>query len=135
MTIFNHIKEIYQNQDINYFDNLSDEDKSTYYPYMINKIISMTFNFCQLANEVQVYLTQLKPREHYLFYSNIIPKGNYYSKYIKKSGKAKYSDEDIKLLSQYLQISTKETKYYLTIVSKPDELLLTVKTYYGKNKN
>ena len=38
---FDHIKEIYTNQRVNYFDTLTDEDKKTFQPYMINRIISM----------------------------------------------------------------------------------------------
>jgi hypothetical protein len=104
-TPFDHVKEIYTKQRIGYFDNLTDDEKKTLQPYMINRIISMNYDFVTVVNEVQKYYSAMGPREIYLMYSQILPKGNYYNKYIKAAKEEAYEFWLILLVANHFGIS------------------------------
>jgi hypothetical protein len=117
---FDHIKEIYTKQRMDYFDTLSDDDKKTFQPYMINRIISMNPDFIEIANEAQKYYGTFGPRELYLFYSQIIPKGNYYNKYIKAIKEIEYEFWLVLRLADHFQISRAEAIDYLRLYYASD---------------
>ena len=107
-TPFEHVKEIYGKQRLGYFDNLTDEEKKTFTPYMINRVISMHPDFIGVVNEEQKYYSALGSRETYLFYSQILPSGNYYNKYIKANKESDYEFWLILLVAKHFDISRAE---------------------------
>jgi hypothetical protein len=120
-TPFDHINAIYNNQRIDYFDTLSDVDKKTFNTYVINMGISMNPDFLPLVNEVNKYWGQLSPRAVYLFYSQMIPKGKYFNKWVKSSKDIEYEPWLIELLVKYFEVSEAEVKTYLTHFYKTDD--------------
>ena len=80
-SLFDHIKEITSVQKPNYWDTLSDGDKKTWSNYMVHRFLSMKMDWVELVNELQKY--NLKPKELYKIYTNILPKGKQWLKYIK----------------------------------------------------
>lgn len=129
---FEHVNEIYMNQDIDYFDNLTEADKKSLSPYMVNRIISMVPNFLPMVNEFQKYLNEIGARETYLFYSQLIPKGKHYGKYIKKSKTNSLEDWVIELVGKYYAISFTEAEYYINIMMLTDEGKTELKNILGK---
>lgn len=119
-TFFQHINAIYGNQRIDYYDILSDEDKKSFNVYMITMGIGMTPDFLPLANEVNKYWGQLDARSTYLFYSQMIPKGKYYSKWIKGIKDDTYESWLIELLSSHFECSKRNAVTYLDIFYKTD---------------
>lgn len=119
-TFFDHINSIYTNQRIDYFDTLSDADKKTFLPYMINMGISMNGDLLPIVNEVNKYWDQIGPRELYLFYSQILPKGKQYNKWVKGVKDDSYDQWIIDLIAKHYDLSTFEAKSYLRIYYKTD---------------
>lgn len=120
-TPFNHIDAIYNNQRLDYYDNLSDIDKKSFSPYVINMGISMNPDFLPVVNEANKYWDQLDARSLYLFYSQAIPKGKYYNKWVKGTKDVDYEDWLVDLVGRKFEVSKSEAKTYLNIFYKTDE--------------
>ena len=71
-SLFDHIKHITDVQSLNYWDDISDEDKKSWSNYMVNRFLSMKMDWIELVNEVQKY--PLKPKELYKVYTDFLTK-------------------------------------------------------------
>ena len=87
-SLFDHIKQITDVQNPNYWDDISDVDKKSWSNYMVNRFLSMKMDWVDIVNEVQKY--QMEPEMLYKVYTNIFPKGKQWLKYIKGDKKMKY---------------------------------------------
>jgi hypothetical protein len=119
-TLFDHLNAIYADQSVDYFDTLEDADKKSYSAYMINRLISMNPSYAQVANEFQLYLNTITPRESYLFYSQIVPKGKQFNKYIKSQKKETYDEWVVALVKRHYDVSLREATDYLRIYFASD---------------
>ena len=105
-SLFDHIKHITDVQSPNYWDDISDEDKKSWSNYMVNRFLSMKRDWVELVNEVQKY--QLKPKELYKVYTDILPKKKQWLKYIKGDKTMKYPKWVYEIVAKYLEISLRE---------------------------
>ena len=105
-SLFDHIKEITSVQKPNYWDTLSDGDKKTWSNYMVHRFLSMKMDWVELVNELQKY--NLKPKELYKIYTNILPKGKQWLKYIKGEKKMQYADWLVNVVANEMKVSKKE---------------------------
>ena len=80
-SLFDHINQITSTQNPKYWEQTSKEDKKTWSNYMVNRFLSMKPEWVELVNELQTY--NLKPKELYKLYTNVLPKGKQWLKYIK----------------------------------------------------
>ena len=78
--LFDHINHITSNQTKDYWNTLTETEKKQWSNYMINRFLSMKMEWTDFVNEIQKL--KLDPRQLYLVYSNILPKGKQYLKYI-----------------------------------------------------
>ena len=106
-SLFDHIKQITDVQNPNYWDDISDEDKKSWSNYMVNRFLSMKMDWIDIVNEVQKY--NLEPEILYKLYTNIFPKGKQWLKYT-KGDKMKYPKEVYEYVAKYLQVSMKEAE-------------------------
>lgn len=106
-SLFDHIKQITDVQNPNYWDEISDEDKKSWSNYMVNRFLSMKMDWIDIVNEVQKY--NLEPEILYKLYTNIFPKGKQWLKYT-KGDKMKYPKEVYEYVAKYLQVSMKEAE-------------------------
>mgnify|MGYP005726237395 CR=1 FL=1 len=121
-SLFDHIKKITQESyDPNYWNSLSESDKKTFSSYMIHRFISMNPDWVDIANIFQTYSYNLKPELVYKLYSSAIPNSRVFLKYIKGSNSVKFSTKLIDLISQYFEVSRKESTEYLTIFSNMED--------------
>ena len=104
--LFNHINAITAQQHPNYWDEISVEDKKSWSNYMVNRFLSMKMEWVELVNEVQKY--QLKPKELYKVYTDILPKKKQWLKYIKGDKSMKYPKWVYEIVAKYLEISLRE---------------------------
>jgi hypothetical protein len=114
MTIFDWFKQVTYIRDP--WSSFSDEDKATFNPYMMHRLVSMYEPYLELANYLQQFW-QLKPDQIYLIYCNYLPENKVFAKYI-KSTKPKVNNELLEILASYFQVSTREIKDYLHILDK-----------------
>ena len=105
-SLFDHIKQITNVQNPNYWEEISDEDKKTWSNYMTHRFLSMKMEWVELVNELQKY--NLKPKELYKLYTNILPKGNQWLKYTKGRNQMAQPDWLINVVALHEQVSKKE---------------------------
>jgi hypothetical protein len=124
-TLFEHLRQITQTQDPDYFKKLTDADKKSWSTFMILRYLSMNENWTEIINEIQPYTTsvQLKPELVYQILIRIIPPSNIYLPYIKGKNEGKYEKELINTFMLFYSISNREAIDYLNILySKLDGL-------------
>ena len=94
MTIFEWINQILTHKKP--WDSFNETDQKTFSPFIIHRWLSMDEEFIEVVNYFQKYaIGTLEPREVYKWYSDFLPKGNRFNKYIKSKKDKKY---DIKRL-------------------------------------
>ena len=116
-SLFDHINQITAVQNLNYWDKISDEDKKSWSNYMTHRFLSMKMEWIDLVNEIQKY--NLQPKDLYKLYTNVLPKGKQWLKYIKRRNKMEYPNWLINIVSNDMEISKQEAydaieMYYLT---------------------
>ena len=90
--LFDHIKWITEKQTKDYWDTLNDTERKRWSNYMINRFLSMKMDWISFVNEVQQY--NLKPKDLYRLYIDMLPKGKQWVRYVKRKKK----DELFKLV-------------------------------------
>ena len=105
-SLFDHIKQITDVQNPNYWSDISDEDKKSWSNYMVNRFLSMKMDWIDIVNEVQKY--DLEPEIVYKLYTNIFPKGKQWLRYVKGDKKMKYPKWVYEIVSKHLQCSMRE---------------------------
>ena len=105
-SLFDHIKQITDVQNPNYWNDISDDDKKSWSNYMVNRFLSMKMDWVELVNEVQKY--PLEPEQVYKVYTDILPKKRQWLKYIKGDKKMKYPKWVYEIVAKHLQCSMRE---------------------------
>ena len=125
-TIFEHLSGVKEKKVK--WDSLSEMDKKSFSPFIINRWLSMNINLIGLINELQTYtIGQLLPRDTYKLYHDALPKKKTFDKYVKSKGNKKYNDNILQYLSTYYGVSHREVKDYLEILSKDDVIEIVQK--------
>jgi hypothetical protein len=114
--LFDFIKGLTENQSIEFFDELTDDEKKKYKNsrYMTHRFLSMNSNYLPVVNEIQQY-GNIPDRCHYLFLTSILPRGKQFHKYIKGSKDTKYETWLVELVASHFHVSTVEAITYLEI--------------------
>jgi hypothetical protein len=80
----------------------------------------MNQDYIELVNIIQKNTWQMKGENLYSLYKDIIPKSNVYLKYIKGKTSSKYKPDEIEAVQAYYQVSKREAKDYIDLLSKDD---------------
>ena len=125
-TLFDHLNNIsYSKKD---WDTLSEMDKKSFSVYMVNRFLSMNMDYIDIVNEIQQYTNgQLKSKEVYNIYKNILPKKKGFFGYVKGSKKTKYNPELLDRLKLYFEVSNRELEDYLSILSRNEVIVILQK--------
>ncbi len=105
-SLFDHINQITAVQNPNYWEDISDEDKKSWSNYMTHRFLSMKMEWIELVNELQKY--NLQPKELYKLYTNVLPKGKQWLKYIKGRSDMNYPNWLINIIANHEEVSKKE---------------------------
>ena len=125
-TIFEHLSGIKEKKVS--WDTLTDADKKTFSPFLINRFLSMNMDYIEFVNDLQKYTVGLlKPSEVYKLYYHFLPAQKTWDKYIKSKAEKKYESELLDYLSKWYGVSKREVVDYLDILSKDE-----VKTILSK---
>ena len=116
-SLFDHINQITAVQNPNYWEEISVEDKKSFSNYMVNRFLSMKPELIDLVNELQKY--NLKPKELYKLYTNVLPKGKQWLKYTKGKSDMKYPEWLINIMRNSDESSRREA------IDAIDMLMLT----------
>jgi|TARA_B110000263_G_C14971097_1_gene357065 hypothetical protein len=126
--LFDHIKQITNVQNPMYWDTLTESDKKTWSNYMIHRFISMKSDWIEVANEIQRYW-ELKPKTIYQFYTNILPRGRTFLRYVKSKKKSKVEKWAMEHLKDYFECSSREVEENLELLTKEQVVYIIMK--YG----
>ena len=85
---------------------LSDEDKKSWSNYMTHRFLSMKMEWVELVNELQKY--NLKPKDLYKLYTNVLPKGKQWLRYTKGRNQMEHPQWLINLVAVHMKSSKKE---------------------------
>jgi hypothetical protein len=97
---------------------IPEEEKNSFNNWMCNRILSMDPDYCEVVNIVQKNTWQMKGEYLYNLYKDLIPKQYKYLKYIKASKKEDYDVDEVKAVATYFEVSKKEAKEYIRMLSK-----------------
>lgn len=116
MTVWDWLKQVTYIKDP--WNSFSDEDKESFNVYMLHKVISMYEPYIDLVNYLQK-LWLLTPEQVYNIYCSYLPEDRVFAKYI-KSNTDKVDIGLVNILASHYQISTREVKSYLPLLSKDE---------------
>ena len=92
MTIFEWIDQILIHKKP--WDSFNETDQKTFSPFIIHRWLSMDEEFIEVVNYFQKYaIGTLEPREVYKWYSDFLPRGKRYNKYITDNVNEKSADD------------------------------------------
>jgi len=114
--LFDHIKQITNVQDPNYWDKLEPEDKKTFSNYMVLRFLSMKYEWIETIAAVQPYLQEAPPKAMYLALIDLLPKGRHFMKYMKPKGADKYEGWLVELVAKHYETSKLQAEDYLKIL-------------------
>ena len=112
--LFDHIKWITEKQTKDYWDTLNDTERKRWSNYMINRFLSMKVDWISFVNEVQQY--NLKPRDLYRLYIDMLPKGKQWLKYTKRRKKMNYPNWLLEIMTKDFEISILEARHHLDML-------------------
>ena len=112
--LFDHIKWITEKQTEDYWETLNDTEKKRWSNYMINRFLSMKMDWISFVNEVQQY--NLKPKDLYRLYIDILPKGKQWLRYIKRRKKMNYPNWLLEIMTKDFEISILEARHHLDML-------------------
>jgi hypothetical protein len=113
-TIFDWLQEVTYNKTS--WNSFSNEQKKSFEPYMINRLLSMNKDYLELINYIQMIPIADKEK-YYKIYCGLVPKKKIWNKYIKSSSNSK-NKELINYMTLYFECSNKEVSEYLDLLSK-----------------
>ena len=129
MTIFDWINEILVSKKP--WDSFNESDQKAFSPFIINRWLSMDEEFIEVVNYFQKYsIGTLEPREVYKWYSDFLPKGKRYNKYIKSKNNKKHNPELINILCNYFEDSKSNIIEYVEFMDKNQ--IKEISKMYGK---
>ena len=113
-SLFDHVRQVTSVQNPNYWDEISEEDKKSWSNYMVNRFLSMKMDWIEVVNEFQKY--NLKPKELYKLYINVLPKGKQWLRYVKGENDMSHPNWLINIVVNHEQISKKEAVEYIGLL-------------------
>ena len=119
MTIFDWINQILVKK--THWNEFTEDEQKKFSPFIINRWLSMDKDFLEIVNYFQKYsIGTLEPREVYKWYSDFLPKGKRFNKYIKGKKDKKYDSELVDIICKHFMCSKTEAKENLSLISKQE---------------
>lgn len=135
LSLFDHLKHIITMQRKSYHDELTEESKKTFNPYMIQRFLSMNVDWLPLVNYINPIISTLNKGQYYRLIITLIPKQpNSFYKYIKKQSKNNIPEWLLDIFINYFKLSRKEvTDYILLLKSRNINRIIDLAESYGIN--
>lgn len=115
-SLFDHINQLTSIKKSNYWENLSEADIKTFSTFMINRFLSMDYDYIELVNILQQFtIGILDAKTSYKLYMDLIPKRKVYLKYMKGKSNDNVALEVIDYVAKYFEVSKTEAKSYINI--------------------
>ena len=132
-TIFDHLANLTNKKTP--WSELSDLDRKSFSPYLINRWLSMNPDLITFVDMFQQYTIGPLSKKHvYQLYHDILPKKKMFAKYIKGKKVDKYNPELVKFLAGHLYTSKSEAEDYISLLMRNElgqQRLVTLLKQYG----
>ena len=127
-SIFDHLSGIKEKKTS--WESLTDMDKKSFSPFIINRWLSMNMDLLPIVNILQKYtIGLLSARDTYKVYLDFLPNKKTFDKYIKGKSDGKYNKDMLKYLSTWYGVSQREVIDYMELLPKQEVLDILMK--YG----
>jgi hypothetical protein len=104
------------------WDQLSDADKATFNPYMVNRFLSMNYGLVNTINGIQKYITDVLDKDvAYKLLFAILPKKQVAINYIKSKHADRYNEKVIQTISDYFSVGKRDAIDYAHIFYMSDD--------------
>lgn len=121
-SLFDHLNQITKKGDLGYWNELSDEDKKTFQPYMVNRFLSMNPEWVEFVDDLQrLTVGLLSKRDVFRLYNEFIPKSGVFLKYVKSSETRRVPDDLAPILMTHFEVSESQAKEYFFMLLRNDE--------------
>ena len=124
--LFDHVTHITQKQTKGYWDSLNETEKKQWSNYMIHRFLSMKMEYVDIVNEFQRY--NLKPKELYKLYTNVLPKKKEWLKYVKGKKNMKHPKWLLEVVAKHYESSIVEAREYLEVFYTTEQNKANLKT-------
>ncbi len=131
MTIIDWINQLLVNK--KHWNDFTEDEQKKFSPFIINRWLSMDKDFIEIVNVFQKYaIGTLEPREVYMWYRDVLPKGKRFNRYIKGKKDKKFNTELIDIMVTHFECSKSQVKDYLDLIAKDE--LIEILEKYGMNE-
>ena len=131
MTIIDWINQLLVNK--KHWNDFTEDEQKKFSPYIINRWLSVDKDFIEIVNVFQKYaIGTLEPREVYMWYRDVLPKGKRFNRYIKGKKDKKFNTELIDIMVTHFECSKSQVKDYLDLIAKDE--LIEILEKYGMNE-
>ena len=128
--LFDHITHITQKQTKGYWNSLNETEKKQWSNYMIHRFLSMKMEYVDVVNEIQRY--NLKPKDLYKLYTNVLPKKKEWLRYVKGKKTMKYEKWVVEIVAKHYESSLSEAREYLDVFYSTEQNKANLKTILQK---
>jgi hypothetical protein len=137
--LFDHLKELTEGTNTNYWNSLTNGEKVEFQPYIVNRFLSMNPEWLDVVDSFQRYTIGTIPKELvFALYHEILPKGRVFLKYVKGRSVAVIPDPLATMLMRYFECGKVEMREMFGLLMRSEEgraFLVNVMTAYGTQKD
>lgn len=119
-SLFDHVKHIRQVQDPNYYNNLSEDDRKTFTPFMIIRALSMDEDMVETMAQLYQVFDKIPPAQLYQLLIALVPKSNRFYPWV-KSKKMKHNKELLSYVSKRFTVAKYQANEYVNILLRSEE--------------
>ncbi len=119
--LFDHVKQITQVQNSDYFKNLSDEDKKSFNHFMILRAISMNPSRLEDVSLLFRYFSIIPSPQLYTLLISLFPSDRRYYPWIKSKKKNKASQQLLEYVMTKFECGPKDAQEYVELYNRTPE--------------
>jgi hypothetical protein len=112
--LFDHINHIRESKNVDYYQNLTDEEKKSFNKYMILRFLSMDKSIIEEMAFISKYFQVLPEEQFYQLMREVVPRGRKFCKYIKPS-KSPINNTILECLCKKYEVGEKDASDYYSI--------------------
>lgn len=117
--LFDHLKQIREVQDPNYFKKLSEHDRKSFNHFIILKALSMNPENLDVITTLYKYFDIIPSPQFYQLLISVIPQDSTYYPWIKP--KNRFEGELIDIFAKRFEVSNSQAEEYINLLSLTDE--------------
>ena len=120
LSLFDHVKHIRGVQDPNYYNNLSDENKKSFNPFMLLRALAMDDECVASMAELYRYFHLIPSPQFYTILCALTPRNNRWVPWI-KAKVVKHSPDLLNLISKKFEVSKRQANEYVNVLVATEE--------------